>query len=97
MTKSNSEWMSIKSEQMLRSQVEQIAKSEYPASDLADGMLEAFYALGLITDFGYGYWQCQIKLSVCDRRDELHRAKCRALFDAPVVAGGELIAGQIPS
>lgn len=93
MTDSNLEWMKVKAEQMLRNQVEQIARSQCPAGDLADGMLEAFYALGLITDFGYGYWQCQIKLSVCDRRDELREAKLRALFDAPVIAGGELING----
>lgn len=93
MTQSKIEWMQAKAEQMLHNQVEQIGKSEYPASDLADGILEAFYALGLITDFGYGYWQCQIKLSVCDRRDDLREAKLRALFDAPVLAGGELING----
>lgn len=97
MTASNIEWMKSRSEQLIRNQVEQIAKSEFPASDFAEGMLEMAYGAGLITDSGYAYWRRQIDFAVRDRRDELHRAKCKALFDVPVAAGGELVTGQIPS
>lgn len=93
MTQSNIEWMQSKAEEMLHNQIEQIARSAYPASDFAEGVLEAFYAIGLIGDLGREYWEAELRLAVVHRRDELREAKCRALFDAPVVVNGELIAG----
>ena len=93
MNASNIEWMRAKAEQMLRSQVEAIAKSEYPSGDLAEGMAEMAYGVGLITDTGLDYWRKSITAVVGFRRDELREIKCRALFDVPVIAGGELIGG----
>ena len=87
------EWQKAKAEQLLRSQVEQIAKSEYPAGDLAEGMVEMAYAAGLITDVGHIYWRRTIPQLVCRRRDELREMKCRALFEVPVAVNGELING----
>lgn len=95
MTQSKIEWMQAKAEQLLRHQVEQIAKSEYPASDFSEGVLEAFYAIGLIGDLGREYWEAELRLAVVHRRDELREAKCRALFDAPVLVNGELINGSL--
>lgn len=93
MTVSNEEWMKVKSEQMLRSQVEQIARSAYPASDFAEGVLEAFYAIGLIGDLGREYWEAELRLAVVHRRDELREAKCRASAGALSFVNGELIGG----
>lgn len=93
MNVSNLEWAKAKAEQMLRNQVEQIAKSQFPASDFAEGMVEMAYGCGLITDAGYAYWRRQIDFTVRDRRDELREAKCRALFDLPGMINGELISG----
>lgn len=95
MTASSVEWMKVKSEQMLRNQVEQIAKSEYPASDFAEGALEMAYGAGLLSDARYEYWKHKIELSVCARRLALNEIRRRALFDAPVVVNGELIAGGV--
>lgn len=93
MNATNIEWQKAKAEQLLRSQVEQIAKSDYPSVDLSEGMLEMSYALGLTDDARHAYWHQAIGLAVMARRQELNNLKCRALFDAPVIAGGELIAG----
>ena len=90
-------WMQAKAEEMLHGQIEQIARSAYPASDLVEGMVEMAYGTGLLSDARYEYWKHKIDLSVCARRLVLNEIRRRALFDAPVVAGGELIAGQIPS
>ena len=86
-------WMQAKAEQMLHNQIEQIAKSAYPASDLVEGMLEMAYGAGLLSDARYEYWKHKIDLSVCARRLVLNEIRRRALFDAPVLVNGELIGG----
>lgn len=93
MTQSKIEWMQAKAEQMLRSQVEQIARSACPASDLVDGMVEMAYGTGLLSDARHEYWKHKIDLSVCARRLALNEIRRRTLFDAPVLVNGELIAG----
>lgn len=86
-------WMQSKAEEMLHNQIEQIAKSAYPASDLVEGMVEMAYGTGLLSDARYEYWKHKIDLSVCARRLVLNEIRRRALFDAPVLVNGELIAG----
>ena len=97
MKTTNIEWMKAKAEQLLLSQVEQIAKSEYPAGDLAEGMAEMAYGVGLINDTGLDYWRKSITAVAGFRRDELREMKCRALFEVPGMVNGELLNGQIPS
>ena len=93
MNTTNIEWMKAKAEQLLRHQVEQIEKSQFPTGDFAEGVLEAFYAIGLIGDLSREYWESEIRLAVIHRRDELREAKCRALFEVQGMVNGELING----
>ncbi|WP_324731011.1 hypothetical protein [Pseudomonas paeninsulae] len=70
-----SDWEKAKAEKFLRFQVEVIAQSAYPDGGLAHGAVEAYYAIGLISDAGLGYWRQTIDNTVIERRAELLRQR----------------------
>ena len=88
---SNLEWQRAKAEQVLRAQVDAIARSQFPSSDFALGMVEMAYATDLLDDLRLGYWRKTIENAVQVRRHELRSKKHAALFPMPTVVGGELV------
>lgn len=74
-----SDWAKAKAEQLIRTYVEQISKSQFPDGNLCAGMIEMAYATALITDTGYGYWKRRLELAVQDRRLELRKRKHRRM------------------
>lgn len=93
MSQSTLEWQRAKAEQVLRDQVEAIGRTQYPDGVLAQGMIEAFYAVDLLNDLRRGYWQHKIDLAVQQRRQELREGKHAALFAMPILVNGELMSG----
>lgn len=91
MSKSNLEWQRAKVEKVLREQVEAIGRSQFPSSDFALGMVEAYYSVDLLNDLRLGYWRQVIENAVQVRRQELRNQKHKALFDMPALVGGELV------
>lgn len=75
-----SDWAKAKAEQLIRTYVEQISKSQFPDGNLCEGMIEMAYATALITDTGYGYWKRRLELAVQVRRHELRSRKHRRIL-----------------
>lgn len=75
-----SDWAKAKAEQLIRTYVDQINKSQYPDANLCEGMIEMAYATALITDTGYGYWKRRLELALQQRRLELRQAKHRRII-----------------
>lgn len=95
MSQSTLEWAKAKAGQVLRAQVEAIGRSQFPSSDFALGMVEAYYSVDLLNDLRLGYWRKVIEDAVQVRRQELRNQKHAALFDMPALVGGEVIAGGV--
>lgn len=83
MSQSNLEWQRDKAGRVLRAQVDAIARSQFPSSDFALGMVEAYYSVGLLDDERLGYWRQTIETAVQVRRQELRAKKHAALFPMP--------------
>ncbi|MFP5419910.1 MAG: hypothetical protein ACLGID_00385 [Gammaproteobacteria bacterium] len=74
-----SEWMTAKSEQMIRREIDLIGKSECPDPKVCEGMVEMAYALSLLTDISYAYWLRRLELAVRNRRFDLRQERNRRL------------------
>jgi hypothetical protein len=80
---SNLEWQRATAEKVLRSQVDAISRSQFPSSDFALGMVEAYYPVDLLDDMRLGYWRETIENAVQVRRRELRNKKHAALVNMP--------------
>lgn len=79
-----SEWMKAKGNELLRHQVEQVlSETQFPEPTLAEGMVEALYAVGLFDDLAYGYWMRRIAVAVSDRRKALSNERIANLLAEP--------------
>lgn len=76
MTSQTLEWTKNKAESLLRETVDSIARTHAPSAqgDLAQGMLEMAYALGVLGDMRYGYWSQVIAMGIARRQEELRVA-----------------------
>lgn len=75
-----SDWAKARAEQLIRTYVEQVGKSQFPDGSLCEGMIEMAYATALITDTGYGYWKRRLELALQQRRHELRSRKHRRIL-----------------
>lgn len=91
MSQSNLEWQRAKAEQVLRAQVEAIGRSQFPSSDFALGMVEAYYSVDLLNDVRLGYWRQAVENAVNERRQELRNQKHMARPPMPALVNDELI------
>lgn len=78
----NTEWMKAEAEKLIRQQVERVAVSQCPESDLCEDMIQMAYATGLITDTDLGYWQRTLDLALDRRRRELNAERHRRTIGA---------------
>lgn len=77
-------WGKAKAEQMIRSQVEQARQSPYPSANLGEGMIQLAYALDLLTDETFAYWQHTLATAVEQRRQELRANRNHTLLKQEV-------------
>lgn len=84
-----SSWMKAKADELLQHQVEQVlAETQFPEPALAEGMVEALYAVGLFDDLAYGYWMRRIAVAVSERRKVLSNERIKSLLaDGPKLTG----------
>lgn len=80
-----SDWMKLKAADLLAEQVGGVlARSQYPEPELARGMVEALYAVGLLDDVAHGYWTQRIGDTVHERRAVLAEERIqRILAEGP--------------
>lgn len=77
----NAAWSKAKAEQMIRYQIELVRRSDYPSGTTGDGMIQMAYALDLLTDEAFAYWQHTLTTAVEQRRQQLRANRNRALTE----------------